>query len=84
MCVQVGQVCWVISGFWTRSILERFHVHSLCLDAEPAAAVAWEADRLGTLNSLFAVRWCTMWSLRKGKLSLVYFCLSISCGFPLV
>ena len=50
------------------------------LDAEHAAAVACEADPLGTLNSLFAVRWSMMWSLKKSKLSLVHFCLSVSCG----
>ena len=46
------------------------------LNAEPAAAVSFEADPLGTLNSLFAVKWCMMWSLRESKLSLVHFCLS--------
>ena len=52
------------------------------LDDEPAAALAWEADPLGSLNSVFAVRWRTMWSLRKWKLSLVHFCLSVSIGSP--
>ena len=41
---------------------------------------SWYTDPLGALNSLFVVRWRTMWSLRKSKMSLVYFCLSVSCG----
>ena len=52
------------------------------LDDEPSAALALQADPLGALNSLFAVRWCTVWSLRKSKLSLVHFCLSVNSGSP--
>ena len=51
-----------------------------CQDNEPTAALVWEADPLGALKSLFAVRWCTMWSQRKSKLSLVHFYLCVSCG----
>ena len=69
-------------GFWMRCILERSMCTVSRLDAEPAAALAWEADPLGALNSLFAVRWRMMWSLMKSKLSLVHFCLSVSCGSP--
>ena len=39
------------------------------LDDEASAALALEVDPLGALNSLFAVRWHTMLSLRKSKLS---------------
>ena len=82
MCIQVGLDCWVISGFKIRSTLDGSMCTVSHLDAEPAAVVAWEADSLGTLNSLFAVTWHTMLSLRKSKLSLIYFCLSVSCGSP--
>ena len=30
------------------------------LEAEPADALAWEADPFGALNSLFPLRWHTM------------------------
>ena len=44
------------------------------LEAEHAAALAWEADPFDTPNSLFPLRWRTIWPLRKWKLSLVHFC----------
>ena len=35
------------------------------VDAEPAAALAWEADPFDGPNSLFPLRWCTIGSLRN-------------------
>ena len=78
--------CNMSAGSYVDSGLEISWNGSMCtvslLDAEPAAALAWEADPFGALNSLFPLRWRTMWSIRESKLSVVHFCCSVSCGPP--
>ena len=61
--------CDMSAGSYVDSGREVSWHGSMCtvslLDAEPAAALTWEADLFGALNSLFPLRWRTMWSIRK-------------------
>ena len=50
------------------------------LDAEPAGALAWEADPFDSLNSLFPLTWRNIWPLRNWKLSPVHFAAMVPPG----
>ena len=64
MCIHVGHVCGSQVDSGQEVSCNGFIFTVSCLDAELTAALAWEADPLGARNSLFPLRWHTMWSLK--------------------